>query len=386
MKRLVLLMAAGALTASPAAAQMNMPGMHLPGPKKKSAANTAQAKKSATRGSAAKKAPARTKIAAKERAGEKSTKHGMSSMPGMQMPTGQTMQNVPAMNTQGQGMPGMQMPPGQTMENMPGMTMTPAEHTGHNMATPEPPVAPPPPQALQGPANAADTVYGTAAMQTSRSFLLKREHGGMTAAKLLVDQLETRAKKGRDGYYINAEGWTGADVDKLWFKTEIEGDYGRKAERAEVQALWSHAIDPWWNLQAGVRLDVAPRTRGRLAVGVEGLAPYWIETEATAFISTSGDVTARIDAEHDVRITRKLILQPRAELNFSLQDIRSEQVGSGLSTAELGLRLRYAFAPNFAPYIGVGYNRAIGDTRRFGRLSGESAGGTELLAGLRTWF
>lgn len=404
MKRLPLLLAAAAFAASPAIGQMNMPGMHMPGmnmpaPKKKAAVKKkAPATKAAASGSASKKGHARTKTApgktaADQRAGKNATKHGMSATPGMQMPPGKTMQNMPGMNMpQGQSMqnmPGMQMPPGQAIGHMPGMKMPSEEHAGHNMATmaaPEPPVAPPPRQALEGPENGADTVYGTEAMQRSRSFLLTREHGGMTASKLLVDQLETRVKKGRDGYYLNAEGWSGGDIDKLWLKTEIEGDDGRKAERAEVQTLWSHAIDPWWDLQAGVRLDAAPRTRGRLAVGVQGLAPYWIETEATAFVSTKGDVTARFDAAHDVRITQKLILQPRAEFNFSLQDIPSEQVGSGLSTAELGLRLRYAFVPNFAPYIGVGFNRAIGDTRRFRRLNGEGAGGLEFLAGLRAWF
>ena len=79
----------------------------------------------------------------------------------------------------------------------------------------EPPVAPPPPEALKGPENAADTVYGTAAMQQSRTFLLTKEHGGMTASRLLLDQLETRVRKGRDGYYVNAEGWYGGDIDKL---------------------------------------------------------------------------------------------------------------------------------------------------------------------------
>lgn len=223
-------------------------------------------------------------------------------------------------------------------------------------------------------------------MQPSRAFLLTKEHGGMKAAKLLADQLETRVGKGEDGYYLNAQGWYGGDIDKLWLKSEVEGNYGRKADRAEFQALWSHAIDPWFDLQAGVRFDAAPKDRVRLALGVQGLAPYWIETEATAFVSNKGDVTGRLDLEHDMRITRKLILQPRAELNFSLQDIPDERVGSGLSTAELGLRLRFEFVPNFAPYVGVVYSQGFGATKRFVRAEGEDPGRVQFVAGLRTWF
>jgi copper resistance protein B len=248
-----------------------------------------------------------------------------------------------------------------------------------------PPVAPPRAEALSGPENAADTIWGQAAMNPSRAVLL-REHGGMPAAKLLIDQLETRIRNGRDGYFVNAEGWYGGDIDKLWLKTEVEGEYGHKPEQAEFQALWSHAIDPWFNLQTGVRLDARPDTRGHLVLGVEGLAPYWIEIDAAAFLSDKGDITARIEAEHDMRVTQKLILQPRVELDLALQDIQRQQIGSGLSTGELGLRLRYEIVPQFAPYVGVNYERSFGDTRRYRRLGGDDVGGFSLVAGIRAWF
>ena len=380
MKRLFLLMAATALTAAPAFAQMNMnmPGMHMPGMKMPSQTKKAPAKKKGS----AKKSSAKAKTRAKETRSKKPGAHhhgAVPSIPGMEMPQGQAMQN----------MPGMQMPPGQSMQNMPGMNMPSGEHAGHDMAgmnAPEPPLAPPPPEALKGPENAADTIYGTAAMQPSRSFLLTKEHGGMRASRLLLDQLETRVRKGRDGYYVNAEGWYGGDIDKLWLKSEIEGDYGRSADQMEFQALWSHALDPWFNLQTGIRFDVEPRTRGRLVLGVEGLAPYSWEVNAAAFVSDKGDVTARAEAEHDVRITQKLILQPRAELDFALRDISQERVGSGLSNVEFGARLRYQFLPNFAPYVGLVYERAIGRSARFLRADGERPGGLQFTVGLRTWF
>ena len=260
-------------------------------------------------------------------------------------------------------------------------------HAGHQMgAQPvDVPVGPPPSEALQGPENAADTAWGKAAMAPSQAVLFQ-EHGDIVTYKVLVDQLETRVRNGRDGYFLNAEGWYGGDIDKLWLKTEIEGDFGSKPEQAEFQALWSHAIDPWFDLQAGVRMDLQPRRVPHLVLGVQGLAPYWIEVDAAAFLSSKGDVTARAEAEHDVRITRKLILQPRVELDFALQDIPRERLGSGLSTADLGLRLRYEFVPNFAPYVGVSYERAFGDTRRFLRADGDDPDSLNFVVGLRTWF
>ncbi len=384
MKRLILLLAATALTATPALAQhsghdmqgMTMPGMSMPMPAKKvpaKKASTDQKKKAAAKKPASKKASAAKTVkgaAIKPAPSPKAPdQHDMTDMPGMTTPADPNA--------------------GHDMSQMPGMVMPADPHAGHDMAdmaAPEPPLAPPPPAALHGPENAADTVWGGAVMEPSRAFLLTKEHGAMRVAKLLVDQAETRIKDGRDGYFVNAEAWYGGDIDKLWLKTEIEGDYGAKPEQAEFQALWSHAINPWFNLQTGLRFDAEPTTRGRLAVGVEGLAPYWIEVDAAAFLSDKGDLTARFEAEHDMRITQKLVLQPRAELDFALQDMPRERVGSGLSKVELGIRLRYQFVPNFAPYVGLVYERALGDTARFVRADGEDPGGLRLSIGLRTWF
>ena len=261
-------------------------------------------------------------------------------------------------------------------------------HAGHDMGAPaaEIPLGSPPPEALAAPEHAADTAWGRAAMEPGRAVLFQ-EHGDIAVAKLLIDQLEARVRNGREGYFLNAEGWYGGDIDKLWLKTEVEGEFGARPEQAEFQALWSHAIDPWFNLQAGVRYDAQPDSGAtHLVLGVQGLAPYWIEVDAAAFVSTRGNVTGRVEAEHDARITQRLVLQPRIELDFALQDVPREGLGSGLSTAELGLRLRYEFVPNFAPYVGVAYDRAFGGTRKYRRRDGEDLGGVSLVAGIRAWF
>jgi copper resistance protein B len=216
---------------------------------------------------------------------------------------------------------------------------------------------------------------------------MREEHGAMKTGKLLLDRLEYRAANGRDGYAWNAQGWYGGDIHKLWLKSEGEGAFGESLEHGEVQALWSRAINPWFDLQFGLRHDFGRGPdRSHLALGVQGLAPYWFEVDAAAFVSEKGDVSARVEAEYDLRITQKLILQPAAEVEFSLQDVPELGIGAGLSNAEAGLRLRYEITPQFAPYIGVEYERGFGDTVRFRRAAGEEAGGWSLLAGFRAWF
>ena len=221
---------------------------------------------------------------------------------------------------------------------------------------------------------------------------MSREHGAMKTSRFLIDRLEARIGKGRDGYAWDAEAWYGGDIDKLRVTTEGEGEFGGAVEKTEVQALWSRALDPWFDVQVGIRHDFqSGPDRGHLVAGVQGLAPYWFEVEGTAFVSNKGEVSARFEAEYDLRLTQSLILQPLVELDLALQDSPEILVGSGLSTAELGARLRYELFPRSgpavsAPYIGVHYERAFGDTARFRRAASEDAGGWRILAGLRTWF
>lgn len=264
-------------------------------------------------------------------------------------------------------------------------------HAGHDMGAkadspPMPPQAPPPPAASSGPAHAADSAFDPSAMAVARE-QLRAEQGEMKTSKVLIDRLEARIRDGRDGYLWDGQGWYGGDIDKLWIKTEGEGGFGEKLEEAEVQVLWSRAITPWFDAQAGVRYDFQPNPeRGHLVVGLQGLAPYFFEVDAAAFLSDEGDVTARLEAEYDQLVTQKLILQPRAEFELAAQDVPEIGIGSGVSSFGAGLRLRYEFAPEFAPYIGVEYERKLGETAGLARAEGDDAGRWSLLLGLRFWF
>lgn len=290
---------------------------------------------------------------------------------------------------------GHAMPQGQASDPHAGHPMPQAQvadpHAGHAMPgmtpTPAPPVAPPPPEAFSGPVHAGATVYDPALFEAKRQEELIDEHGGYVTWMFLADQLEFRAIDGEDGYSWDVQGWYGGDYNKLWLKSEGEGAFDESPEQAEVQALYSRALDPWFNLQVGVRHDFRPAfERTHLVVGVQGLARYWFEVDGALFLSDKGDVTARFEAEYDQRITNKLILQPAVEFDLSAQDVPELGIGSGLTSIEAGLRLRYQFVPEFAPYIGVEYERRFGDTADFARAAGEDVGGWAFLVGLRTWF
>ncbi|MFB0874230.1 MULTISPECIES: copper resistance protein B [unclassified Sphingobium] len=258
-------------------------------------------------------------------------------------------------------------------------------HAGHAMGAADSAIAKgtPPPVPAD---HAADAFYDPAVMARARS-AMTREHGGMAYSQLMVDRLEYRAQKGRDSYHWEGEGWIGGDIDRLAIKSEGEGVVGGALESAEVQALYSRAIDPWWNMIGGVRQDFRPQPERTYAtIGIEGLAPYWFEAEGQLFLSHKGDAHLRLEGSYDQRITQRLILQPAVEVNLAAQDVPEIGVGSGLSDIELGLRLRYEIAREFAPYVGVNWERKFGDTARLARAEGERASATSLVMGIRFWF
>ena len=244
-----------------------------------------------------------------------------------------------------------------------------------------------PARALEGPRHAADAIWGAEAMSSSRDEL-SRSHGGMHTGMVLIERLEARVptEGGEDGYLWDAQAFYGGDINRFVIKTEGEGAFGGALEDAEIQALYSRAIGPFFDLQAGVRFDPEPDTRGHLVLGVQGLAPYMFHVDSALFLSDRGDLTARIEGEYDQRITQRLILQPRVEVELAAQDIPEREIGAGVTKIEPGLRLRYEIVREFAPYMGLEYEAKLGETADIARAAGEDAAGFKLVFGLRAWF
>ncbi len=183
-----------------------------------------------------------------------------------------------------------------------------------------------------------------------------------------------------------AQGWIGGDVDRLWLRSEGERTNG-KTEEAEIQALWGHAISPWWDLVGGVRQDFKPGDpQTWAAFGIQGLALYNFEAQATAYLGEGGQTAARLEGDYDILLTNKLILQPTAEFNFYGKNDPQRGIGSGLSESEIGLRLRYEIRPQFAPYVGVTWNRSYGKTADYASEEGEDNNEARLVLGVRVWF
>ncbi len=211
-------------------------------------------------------------------------------------------------------------------------------------------------------------------------------HGEGVFSYLLVDRLEVWDADPSTGQAWEAQGWIGTDRHRLWLRSEGEREDGH-TEGADVEVLYGRPVARWWDLVAGVRHDIAPGSdRNFAAIGVMGMAPQKFEIEATAYLGASGQTAARIEAEYELLLTNRLILQPVIEAEWHGKRDAARGIGSGLGTVEAGLRLRYEFTRRLAPYVGLVHERSFGATADFMRDEGEATRDTRVVAGVRFWF
>jgi copper resistance protein B len=204
--------------------------------------------------------------------------------------------------------------------------------------------------------------------------------------KLMIDQFETRITEGDNPLVLEAQAWIGKDLNKLWLKVDSEW-VDKKNEELEVQALYSRAIDPYWDFQIGWRFDSKPSpSKNWFAIGFQGLAPYWYEVDSALFIGESGQLNLRLAAEYEWMFTQQLVLSPEVEANFYSKKDENHGIGSGLSDTQIGLRLRYEIKREFAPYIGVNWTQKYGKSADYARAEGEDSGDVQFVVGIRAWF
>ena len=213
-------------------------------------------------------------------------------------------------------------------------------------------------------------------------------HDNQIFAMIQADRFEYQAREGSDLLLWDMQAWIGSDYNKLYL--ESEGEYLLDPEEFEeigIELFYSRNVATFWDFRAGLRHDFKPDPdRSFAAFGVQGMAPYEFEIDATAYLSEDGDVSATLEAEYHILFTQRLILQPRLELSAALQEVEEYGVGQGLGGIELGLRLRYELSREFAPYIGIAWNRKLGDTDDFAEAEGEDTNVFSTIAGIRWWF
>lgn len=201
------------------------------------------------------------------------------------------------------------------------------------------------------------------------------------------DRLEYVRARGDEWAAYEGEAWYGSTYNRAVIKAEGEVASG-KLQESETQLLWRHAVSTFWDTELGVRFDHAKGAPNRewLAFGFKGLAPYWFEVDATAYVGPSGRTALGLKAEYDILLTQKFYLQPSVEVNFHGKDDERWGIGSGLTDGTAGLRLKYELTRQFVPYVGVEWSSKFGKTADYARAAGDSKQETRFVAGLSFRF
>jgi len=205
-------------------------------------------------------------------------------------------------------------------------------------------------------------------------------------SKIMIDRLEVVDERDANPVSWEASAWIGHDLEKVWLKTE--GVYeDSEIHSAEYQLLYGWAIAPYWDLMAGWRLDSKPvPDRNWLAFGIQGLAPYFFETEATLFLGEQDMSSIRLNLEYELMLTQRWVIIPEFEVNVYGNNDRERGIGSGLSDVELSVRIMYEFKREFAPYIGVNWEKVLGSTADYAKDAGEHISDTTFSIGVHAWF
>lgn len=210
-------------------------------------------------------------------------------------------------------------------------------------------------------------------------------HAGRTNRFTLVEELDFTRFDGEAAVNWEAQGWIGGDRNKFWWRTEGETK-GPRIEQGELQALYSRNVWAFFDVQTGVRYDFQPDSRGYWVVGVQGLAPGFLETEAHVFVGFRGDALIRLRQSFDLRMTNRLVVQPQFETDIYLTHVPERLIGPGVAIVETGLFTRYEITRKFAPYVALVFERRVGESARLATEAGEDKGGWSVRGGVRFWF
>ncbi len=201
--------------------------------------------------------------------------------------------------------------------------------------------------------------------------------------KTSIHALEHRVSDNEKMNFLDGELSLGYDLSKVIFKTHIEQNE-KELETGELRAVYSFATHPYWDVQMGIRKDFQENGKEYLSLGIDGLYPYLIDTEAVLFMNKDGLFQARLALEHEIMITQKLMLMLGSEIDVFSKNDENAEIGRGLSSSEVSLKLMYAINKQIIPYIGIHSENKYFTTREMSE--GEEKDIFFYTIGIHSWF
>lgn len=215
----------------------------------------------------------------------------------------------------------------------------------------------------------------------------------VTSTRFRLNNLDWGGSSDGDRFSWDFDARVGTLDDRIFLRTEGTQLRGR-TEDAELQLFYNRRLSEFWDVNIGWRRDFNPTNRNYGAFGFSGIAPYFFEVEATAYVSEEGTLSARLELSTDLLIARQvfgdngpgLYLRPSVDTNLAAADDRELGTRAGITDVKFALQARYEFTPRIAPYVELGWERQLGATANARRQDGERPLNSYLVLGIRSTF
>lgn len=195
--------------------------------------------------------------------------------------------------------------------------------------------------------------------------------------KVTFDALQMKYDNNKDKTFewdMNA--WLGYDLNKIYIYSE--GERTKSENESENQIVWSNAIAPYWDIQYGLGIDkTKENTKNWAVLAFSGMSSYFFEIRTAFLLDDNGNLGLRASAENEFLLTQKLRINVNSELSAYSKDDEKYEIQRGFSSLSLGANLKYEITKEFAPYIGLVYDKSFGDN---------TSSATSLVLGISLWF
>ncbi len=200
-----------------------------------------------------------------------------------------------------------------------------------------------------------------------------------------VEQLGYQFDDDQINYEVDA--WYGKDERRLAVRSEgsVQTKDDKKIDSLNSLAYWK-PLSIFWNGEAGVAYDTK-NDKAALMAGIVGTAPYFVETDARAYLYTDGQVRLDLGTAYEWRLTQRWVVRPEVGLTAFSKDDTDNGIAKGFNDFDAEVRLMYeTLNRQLAPYVGVSYSTALGDARDLRRQENKSVDSSSLTAGVTFWF
>jgi FtsP/CotA-like multicopper oxidase with cupredoxin domain len=162
---------------------------------------------------------------------------------------------------------------------------------------------------------------------------------------------------------ITYKGMFGGDNNKLQLYLEKAEIRQGIIDNANLDVFYWHAISQFWAVKGGLNYVYRPTAYFQPGIGIEGLAPYFIQTDIRAYYH-NGSSKLDLDLTRDTQIAHNFFVKTEVEGLFASKTVRHDVVGSGLNELQLTLRPYYQINPILAVYVQYQHTGNYGNTKQ----------------------